>query len=69
MNLAFEAQNPNLIRHLGARLSTQNNGNDTVKSPMGMFSENLIENDLESIDSVICEYYGIPKLNLVKEAS
>ena len=58
-----------LVQDQQYRLSTQNNGNDTVKSPMGMFSENLIENDLESIDSVICEYYGIPKLNLVKEAS
>ena len=30
--------------------STQNSGSDTVKSPMGMFSEQYIENDLAAID-------------------
>lgn len=39
--------------------STQNNGLDTVKSPMGMFDEPLIDNDLELVDRRICEYYGI----------
>lgn len=39
--------------------STQNSGSDTVKSPMGMFSEKYIENDLAAIDRVICDYYGI----------
>lgn len=39
--------------------STQNSGSDTVKSPMGMFSEQYIENDLAAIDRVICDYYGI----------
>lgn len=39
--------------------STQNSGSDTVKSPMGMFSEQYIENDLVAIDRVICDYYGI----------
>jgi exonuclease III len=39
--------------------STQNNGFDTVKSPMGMFSETLIDNDLAAIDKIICEYYNI----------
>lgn len=39
--------------------STQNSGYDTVKSPMGMFSEQYIENDLAAIDRVICDYYGI----------
>ena len=43
-------------RHL---FSTQNSGSDTVKSPMGMFSEQYIENDLAAIDRVICDYYGI----------
>lgn len=38
--------------------STQNSGSDTVKSPMGMFSEQYIENDLAAIDRVICDYYG-----------
>ena len=36
--------------------STQNNGMDTVKSPMGMFEEELIPNDLKAVDDVIREY-------------
>lgn len=39
--------------------STQNNGQDTVKSPMGMFDASLIENDLAAVDRAIREYYGI----------
>lgn len=38
---------------------TQNSGHDTVKSPMGLFSDSEIENDLNSVDALICEYYGI----------
>lgn len=41
--------------------STQNDGSDTVKSPMGLFSEVMIDNDLNEIDNKICEYYGINK--------
>ena len=39
--------------------STQNNGMDTVKSPMGMFEEELIPNDLKAVDDVIREYYSL----------
>ena len=39
--------------------STQNSGNDTVKSPMGMFADKFIDNDLAEVDRIICEYYGI----------
>lgn len=39
--------------------STHNNGMDTVKSPMGMFEEELIVNDLKMVDDTIREYYGI----------
>lgn len=39
--------------------STQNNGLDTVKSPMGMFDSEHIPNDLAAVDSAICEYYGL----------
>lgn len=39
--------------------TTSNNGVDTVKSPMGMFSSNEVENDLADVDKTICEYYGI----------
>lgn len=39
--------------------STQTNGKDPVKSPMGMFKEELIDNDLAAVDKRIIEYYGI----------
>lgn len=38
---------------------TQNQGNDTVKSPMGMFDSLVIDNDLKNVDNCIREYYGI----------
>jgi hypothetical protein len=38
---------------------TQNSGNDTVKSPMGMFEQPEIDNDLALVDSIICDYYSI----------
>lgn len=38
---------------------THNSGSDTVKSPMGMFVEHFIPNDLAAVDKAICEYYGI----------
>ncbi len=36
---------------------TQNNGKDTVKSPMGMFDAFSIENDLAYVDAKIRNYY------------
>lgn len=41
--------------------STQNNGSDTVKSPMGLFESDLIDNDLKAVDDAICDYWGIEK--------
>ena len=41
------------------QFSTRNSGQDTVKTPMGMFSETLIENDLAAVDKAIREYYEI----------
>lgn len=38
---------------------TQNSGFDTVKSPIGMFEEFQIDNDLRMVDNVIRAYYGI----------
>ena len=37
--------------------ATQNNGQDTVKSPMGMFDAALIDNDLKAVDDSIREYW------------
>lgn len=41
------------------QFSTQNNGNDPVKSPMGLFETQFIENDLNAVDEMICNYYDI----------
>ena len=38
---------------------TQNSGFDTVKTPMEMFSEIEIDNDLLMVDDTIREYYGL----------
>lgn len=40
---------------------TQTNGMDTVKSPIGMFSELAIDNDLKLVDGIIRDYYGLNK--------
>lgn len=39
--------------------STRNNGSDTTKAPMDMFTETMIDNDLAMVDAAICNYYGI----------
>lgn len=41
--------------------STQTNGQDTVKSPMGMFQNKYIPNDLKIVDETIRNFYGITK--------
>lgn len=38
---------------------TQNNGRDTVKSPLGMFSTFEIDNDLKTVDQTIREYWNL----------
>lgn len=38
---------------------TQNNGHDTVKSPLGMFDTYEIENDLKKVDTTIREYWEL----------
>lgn len=43
------------------QFSTQTNGQDCCKSPMGMFQDTLIDNDLAVVDRVICDYYGLNK--------
>ncbi|WP_447879794.1 ATP-binding protein [Serratia fonticola] len=48
--------------------TTKNNGFDTVKSPMGMFDTNEIENDLAMVDTTICEYYGLTNIHQIKES-
>jgi hypothetical protein len=43
----------------GYFFSTKNDGNDTTKTPMGMFEDDFIENDLNAVDQAICDYYEI----------
>jgi len=40
--------------------ATQNSGSDTTKSPMGLFDDAHIENDLLAVDKAVCEYYNLP---------
>lgn len=41
------------------QFSTRNSGQDTVKTPLGMFNDVLIDNDLAMVDKTIRDYYGI----------
>lgn len=47
--------------------TTKNNGADTVKSPMGMFDTNEIDNDLAMVDATICDYWGLSNIHNLKE--
>lgn len=48
---------------------TKNNGQNTVKSPIGLFENEHIENDLNAVDLAICEYYGLTtEINHANEA-
>lgn len=38
---------------------TQNSGSDTTKSPIGLFDDFHIENDLAAVDAAIFGYYGL----------
>ena len=39
--------------------TTQTNGMDTVKSPVGLFDSITIDNDLKFVDTKIREFYNI----------
>lgn len=42
--------------------ATHNSGYDTTKTPVGLFDDDTIENDLASVDAAICDYYNIGQL-------
>lgn len=46
---------------------TRNSGHDTVKSPMGMFDQEFIDNDLKAVDAVIRAYYGMNPIEKQEE--
>jgi hypothetical protein len=39
--------------------STQTNGSDPCKSPLGLFEDAHIPNDLAAVDAAVCEYWAI----------
>ena len=51
--LRTQVQNGNYL------FSTRNSGSDTVKSPLGLFDDEMIDNDLATVDSQIFNYYGL----------
>ena len=38
---------------------TKTNGYDVCKTPLDMFEDEVIDNDLKKVDSVIRDYYGM----------
>ena len=48
------------FQHEGRHVfSTVTNGADPVKTPIGMFSEPVIDNSLAVVDQAICNFYGV----------
>jgi hypothetical protein len=41
--------------------ATKNDGTDNVKTPMGLFSDEFIDNDLALVDAAIVDYYAIKR--------
>lgn len=48
---------------------TQNSGHDTVKSPIGLFASNEIDNDLKAVIDSVRNYYGQTVEQIEKAAS
>jgi hypothetical protein len=42
--------------------STHNSGMDTVKTPMAMFEDDYIDNDLYEVDKIIRAYWMMPEV-------
>lgn len=51
----------------GYRFVTQTDGNTPAKTPMGMFPDTIIDNDLKAVDTAIREYWGMRPLTDSKE--
>lgn len=64
--LTIEGMFPIVLRAFsddaGFHFATVSDGNDPVKTPMGMFPEAVIDNDLKAVDATIREYYGLAPL-------
>lgn len=46
----------------GYHFATQSQGDDPAKSPMGMFADEVIDNDLKAVDQAIREYWELKPL-------
>lgn len=51
----------------GYRFVTQTDGSTPAKSPMGMFDEAVIDNDLKAVDTAIRDYWGMRPITDSKE--
>lgn len=49
--------------------TTKNNGSNTVKTPMGMFESEVIDNDLNYVIEKVKEYYGMNDAKSAEELS
>lgn len=47
--------------------TTQSDGTTTAKSPMGMFADREIDNDLKMVDKTIREYYNLTQEDIENE--
>lgn len=50
----------------GYKFITRDDNISTAKSPMGMFENDVIDNDLKEVDRIIREYYEMPPLVVEK---
>lgn len=46
----------------GYHFATKSDGSTPVKTPMGMFEDAIVDNDLKAVDAVIREYWGMAPL-------
>lgn len=58
-----------LVQDGGYYFTTKNNGMNTVKTPIGMFDSDVIDNDLNYVIEKVKEYYGMDNAKSVTELS
>lgn len=51
----------------GYHFATRSDGTNPVKAPMGMFDQDVIDNDLRAVDAAIRTYWGMAPLSDGKE--
>lgn len=58
-----------IVQDGGYYFTTKNSGTDTVKTPMGMFDADVIDNDLAYVVEKVKEYYGMANAKTADELS